>query len=196
MPTETTSRLLGVLLAAGRGRRMGGAKQFQPWPTSQGSQPLVAASFDAVCGVCADMIVVLGHRAAEVTDLLAGRSFHSVKSDPDGPMFQSICAGLRAAGELDAGATVVLHPGDHPEVAGATLKSIVAVSRSDNRRAVLPEYRGRGGHPVLIPPVVIERVLAAECPDGLREFWRDYPELCTRIDVDDPSVIRDVDTYP
>ena len=63
-------RILGVLLAAGRGRRMGGAKQFQPWPTVSGSQPLVAASFDAVCGVCDEMIVVLGHRAEEVAALL------------------------------------------------------------------------------------------------------------------------------
>ena len=64
-----------MLLAAGRGRRLGGGKQFYPWPTAEGEKPLVAAAFDAVTSACDAMIVVLGHRAAEVTTALGERQF-------------------------------------------------------------------------------------------------------------------------
>ncbi len=170
---------------------MKGAKQFEPWPSAKGTRPLVAASFDAIKIVCDQMIVVLGHRAEEVAALLEERSFTNIKSDPDAPMFTSIVTGLRAAYELEPDAAVLLHPGDHPEVAPETLSCLI--NSYENDRSVLPEYRGRGGHPVLIPPSVVQRILAAECPEGLRKFWQDHPELCKRIHVDDPSSTQDVD---
>ena len=172
---------------------MGGAKQFHNWPTATGSQPLAAASYDAVAGVCEEMIVVLGHRASEVAGLLRGRSFHRVDGNPDGPMFESILVGLRAAQDLDEGATVLLHLGDHPEIAAVTLSRVLEVSRTNTQRAVLPEYRGRGGHPVLIPPAVIKLVLASDGRFGLRQFWMDHPECCVRTKVDDPSAVHDID---
>ena len=193
MQDSNAPRILGVLLAAGRGRRMQGAKQFEPWPTAEGTKPLVAASFDAVQGVCDEMIVVLGHRANEVATLLASRSFHPVISDADAPMFESIRSGLRAACSLDSRASVLLHPGDHPEVSAATLSSLLENSREYRQRAVIPEYCGQGGHPALIPSPLIELVLGTDCPHGLRQFWMDNPDHCQRIPVDDPSVIRDVD---
>jgi len=172
---------------------MQGAKQFEPWPREEGSQPLVTAAFDAVQQVCDEMIVVLGHRADEVALLLAERPFHRVRSNPDAPMFESICAGLSTARRLAPSANVLLHPGDHPEVTIATLNRLLEVGCKNGDRAVLPEYRGCGGHPVLIPPAVIERILATDCPQGLRRFWLDHSEFCLRVNVDDPSCVRDVD---
>ncbi len=172
---------------------MNGAKQFEPWPTEAGPLPLVAASFDAIEKVCDKMIVVLGHRADEVATLLADRPFHRVDSDPDAPMFESIRAGLSAACDLAPNANILLHPGDHPEVANTTLNHLIDVGREHNKCAVLPEHKGQGGHPVLIPPSVLQQILSAKCPQGLRGFWLNHPGHCQRLDVDDPSCIRDVD---
>ena len=60
--------------------------------------------------------------------------------------------------------------------------------------AIVPEYDGRGGHPVLVPPEIVALLLETNCPDGLGEFWLEHPELCFRLSVDDAAVIRDVDT--
>jgi CTP:molybdopterin cytidylyltransferase MocA len=140
------------------------------------------------------MIVVLGHEADAVTSALGGRTFHSVHSDPDAPMFESIRAGLRAAQELDPSASVVLQLGDHPEVAPTTLDALAKLSTAEREKAIIPVFRGHGGHPVFIPPAIIERVLHADCPHGLATFWTTHPELCLRIAVHDASVCRDVDT--
>jgi molybdenum cofactor cytidylyltransferase len=188
------SRRIGVLLAAGRSRRMGRTKQLVTWQSADGPKPLVAAAFDAICPVCDDMVVVVGHDADAVLAALGERLFHSTRSDPDAPMFDSIRAGLQRAKTLDSAAVVLLQPGDHPAVAFATLHALMDWSLQRPAQAIIPEYDGRGGHPILIPPTVAKRVLAANCPDGLGEFWTAHPELCCRIPVNDQAVVRDIDT--
>ncbi|MCH8839245.1 MAG: NTP transferase domain-containing protein [Planctomycetes bacterium] len=194
MSLNNSLKPIGVLLAAGRGRRLGGGKQFYPWPTVEGEKPLVAAAFDAVASVCDAMIVVLGHRAAEVAAALGERQFRAVQSDPDAPMFESIRVGIQAALETSAEAPVLLQPGDHPEVQSATLEQILTVSGEHPDRAIVPEFQGRGGHPVLIPAGIAQRLLTTDCPQGLGQYWSDHPKLCLRVSVNDGSVVRDVDT--
>jgi molybdenum cofactor cytidylyltransferase len=188
-----TNRRIAVILAAGRGRRMGRTKQLVEIQTPDGPKPLVAAAYDTVHGICDAMVLVLGHDADAVAEALGNRAFHRVASDPDAPMFESIRAGLRVAQSIDAAAPVVLHPGDHPEAASHTLAALAEWSLMRPDQAIIPEYQGHGGHPVLIPARVIEILLAADCPTGLGDFWVAHPELCFRVPVDDPTVIRDVD---
>ena len=194
MPQDEPCQLIGVLLAAGRGRRMGGSKQFYPWPTAAGEKPLVAAAFDTVSGVCDSMVVVLGHRAAEVTIALGARQFQAVQTDPDAPMFESIRAGIQAAHLASVKATVLLQPGDHPEVKPATLEQLLTLSGKYSDRVIVPEFEGRGGHPALIPAEIAQRLLTTDCPHGLGQYWSDHPNLCLRLRVEDGSVVRDVDT--
>ena len=187
-------RPIGVLLAAGRGRRLGGSKQFYPWPTAEGEKPLVAAAFDAIAPVCRSMIVVLGHRAGEVAAVLGKREFHAVQSDPEAPMFESVLAGLQAALALDPDAATLLQPGDHPEVGRATLDKILAAAEERRGLAIIPEFGGRGGHPALIPAAIARQLLTADCPQGVGQYWSAHSDLCLRLAVDDESVVLDVDT--
>jgi CTP:molybdopterin cytidylyltransferase MocA len=140
------------------------------------------------------MVVVLGHEAETVAAALGDRAFHRVMSDPDQPMFESIRVALRAARGIDAAGTVVLQPGDQPEVAGATLDALVARSLKRPRQAVVPQVGERGGHPVLIPASVAAILVDADCPQGLGEYWLRHPELCDRVTVNDSAAVRDVDT--
>lgn len=173
---------------------MGRTKQLLPWQTPAGNKPLIAAAYDAIRGVCCEMIVVVGHEAELVVAALADRRFQLVTSDPDAEMFESIRAGLAAAQAIDADSTILLQPGDHPEVAPATLTTLAAAHRERHDCAIMPEFRGSGGHPVFIPPTIALRLISEECPDGLAQFWRSNPHICQRIQVTDSSVVRDVDT--
>jgi molybdenum cofactor cytidylyltransferase len=173
---------------------MGRTKQLLPWQTAEGEKPLVAAAYDAIHSICDEIVVVLGHDADAVAAALGDRSFRRATSDPDEPMFLSIRAGLKTAQELDPKAMVVLQPADHPEVARTTLTALTESSRQHAEKAVIPEFDGRGGHPVLIPPAVIAQLVVSNSPAGLGDFWISYPEYCVRIAVADPSVCRDIDT--
>jgi molybdenum cofactor cytidylyltransferase len=169
-------------------------KQLVPWPTEEGKKPLVAAAYDAIRTICDAMIVVLGHEADAVAAALGDRPFHRVDSDPDADMFLSIRVGLDAAQQIAPHATVVLQPGDHPEVSRSTLESLTAWSLRRPGVAIMPEYQTRGGHPVLIPPTIARRLIETDEPGGLRRFWECHPELCLRRPVDDPGAVRDIDT--
>jgi len=173
---------------------MGGTKQFTIWQSADGPKSLVAAAYDAVGAICDDMIVVLGHQADAVSAALRPRVFHSVLSDADEPMFESIRAGLCAACDLDPNATILLHPADHPEVAPNTLALLQDWSARCPAQAVLPQIGAHGGHPAFIPAQIALLLVIADCPTGLGDFWRANPELCVRVPIDDPAALRDIDT--
>lgn len=189
-------RPIGVLLAAGRGRRMNGAKQFFPWETGDGVKPLVAAAFDAIADSCQQMLVVFGHRASEVQELLESRSFSVCIANPDAPMFESVQAGIAAALELDGGAPILLHPADHPEVDSRTLQRLQQAAETYPEKVIIADHQGRGGHPVWLPVAVAETLLHAACPQGLGQYWRDHPELSHRLEVADETITRDLDHLP
>src|SRR4051812_21150320 len=151
MSAAKRSRRIGVILAAGRGSRMGSTKQLKLWPTAEGPKPLICAAYDAVRSICDEMVVVLGHEAEKVAAALGTRPFKRALSSADVPMSESICVGLRAAATFDPSAIVVLQPGDHPQVSDATLQMLVSCSQDRPSQAVIPQHNGRGGHPVLIP---------------------------------------------
>lgn len=190
----SNSHCIGVLLAAGRGGRMGGTKQLKLWPSLNGPKPLICAAYDAIRPVCDEMVVVLGHAADGVAAALGGRPFHRAASDPNRPMFDSIRAGIQRALEIATTATIVLHPGDHPEVSIATLETLSACSFKRPEQVLIPQYGDRGGHPIFIPATVARQLMTVDCPNGLGQYWAANPTLCVRIPVDDASVVRDVDT--
>jgi molybdenum cofactor cytidylyltransferase len=117
-----------------------------------------------------------------------------VTSDPDAELIESIRMGLTAAVEADAQADVLLQLADHPEVAPQTIRAMIAAQVAHPHRAVIPQYQGRGGHPVLIPPGLAAELITVALIGGLRDYWLRHPDKCYRVPVDDPAVIHDIDT--
>lgn len=199
-------RFAGLVLAAGRSRRMGALKQTLPWPDAAGDgattmSTIVAASHDAIAPWCRLVVVVVGTDRAAVVKALGDRVFTRIDGDSEAPMFGSICLGLRAiaavaAGKFDA---VILQPGDHPGASRATMETLLAAHVAQPQLAIMPEHHGKGGHPVIIPMAVVNRILAwsasgGEAAGGLRQFWIEHPDLHRRVPVDDPSCVIDINT--
>lgn len=185
---------IGIVLAAGRSRRMGHLKQILSWGPTGDSKPLVAAAFDTVAPVCDQMIVVVGHQSDKVLNALSSRCFVSVAGHPDGAMFESLRVGLSKVQEMDASANIVIQPGDHPFVSPEVLEHLLEMASRYPNHAVMPQYQGKGGHPVLVPSSLLEPLLQWEGGDGLRGYWRMKPDACRRVEVKDPFVIQDLDT--
>ncbi len=195
-PVSPPPRFIGVVLAAGRSRRMGRPKQTLDWPGPDDApaSTIVAASFDSIAPHCDHMIVTLGFAARQVRIALGSRGYESILCKSDAPLFASIRAALLHATASDTAASVLLLPADQPGIRTATIHALIGESGRRPALAITPEYQGRGGHPALIPPGIIPKILHNRGEAGLRDFWERFPALRARLPVDDPACARDLDT--
>ena len=139
------------------------------------------------------MIVVLGHDALDITESLQPRPFKPVISDPDAEMLHSIRLGLVESQRQRPGSAVLLHLADVPAVSEETVETVLHAAGS-TARAVMPEYAGRGGHPVVIPATLIHGIVTWQGDGGLRGYWQEHPELVQRLAVSDSGAVADLDT--
>jgi molybdenum cofactor cytidylyltransferase len=139
------------------------------------------------------IIVVLGHRAGEVRQKLAGLpvSF-ALNPDPNSEMGASIAAGIR---ELPESATATLIAlSDHPAVPATVVKTLIA-AWTNGARIVVPTWQSRGGHPVLVDLSFKSELLNLSSSGGLRALLQNHPREVQRIEVDSPFIARDMDTW-
>lgn len=185
--------VIGVLLAAGRGRRLGGNKQLTPWPTPSSSGTLIESAFDRISVACDEIVVVLGHRQGEIQDALRPRVHATLRADADADMSRSIQVGLEFALQVKDVTCVLLQLADHPEVAPSTLESLVTAACCRDV-VVAPCYQGSHGHPIAIPTRRGREILEANLSGGLAQWFREDDSRRVFVEVDDPGVVLDIDT--
>jgi molybdenum cofactor cytidylyltransferase len=99
-------------------------------------------------------------------------------------MFVSVKCGLRAL----KGDKFFLTPGDYPMIDKSTCGYMLEVSED----IVLPSYRGKNGHPVLMKSHLINEILANESLNSLRDFIK--IKGSANLEVADPGILLDIDT--
>jgi molybdenum cofactor cytidylyltransferase len=139
------------------------------------------------------VIVVLGSDADEVRKKLetSGAAFTINEAYARG-MLSSVQAGLKALGG-DAGAAVVML-GDQPFLPAMVVDAVIEAYRTNGKGIVIPVFRGRRGHPVLVDMKYRDEVLGLDPADGLRQLMHAHPGDIHEIDVDDANILRDMDT--
>lgn len=148
--------VVGVLLAAGAGRRMGGPKALVgPGFTAAGHESPVSQVAGWIhAGGCEEVVVVVGARAADVRASLAPHPWLSIVEATDWShgMGASLAAGLAYASAGNAGAALLCLV-DLPDVRTPVFERVLASPEpGDPVDSVLARavYEGRPGHPVLI----------------------------------------------
>ncbi|MCD6015710.1 MAG: nucleotidyltransferase family protein [Geminicoccaceae bacterium] len=155
----------GLVLAAGEGRRFGGAKLAAELEGAA----LLDRAVSAMLGVPAveRVLVVLGAHAEEVAaraDLAAVETL-VCECWRDG-ISASLAAGV---GELAEAEAIVITLGDQPFVTAQVIAAIV--DRLDDRRpAARATYAGRPGHPVLIKRALFAQVRSLRGDQGARDL--------------------------
>lgn len=166
----SAGRIVGVLLAAGAGRRAGGPKALRV--DADGTSWLLRAIAVLRDGGCHAVIVVLGCRAADARDLLIKST---VAEDPmitvveasnwDQGMGSSLRSGLLAARSASWQA-VLVHLVDLPDVTAEVVRRLIRQARGGNASLARVTYGGQPGHPVLIGRDHLESIMASLTGDS------------------------------
>jgi hypothetical protein len=126
--------IIGVLLAAGRGRRLGGNKQLTPWPTPDSSVTLIESSFDRLSVACDEIVVVLGHRQIEIQDTLRPRAHAALRADADADMSRSSSPRESEMSRVSCCSWLIIRRWLHPHWNHCCQKPVVGMLSS--RRAI------------------------------------------------------------
>jgi molybdenum cofactor cytidylyltransferase len=200
--------LSGVILAAGESSRMGRDKALLPWPKPDSSLnggtavldgftgTLLSAAIDALSAHCDMVIVVAGKNEPALRSVVYGCGAFLVQNPaPERGQFSSLQTGLHEVlnrGRDSAMVTLV----DRPPPQLETLDSLVATfeQREHGIWAVVPEYSGKHGHPILIGREMIEAFLRASATANAREIEHVNQDKVRYIAVDDCLVTMNIDT--
>jgi molybdenum cofactor cytidylyltransferase len=178
-------RYAAIILAAGLSSRMG---WFKPL-VSLGGETLVERAVSLFrAGGLAEILVVVGHRGRELRPILRKAGVRIIENArfQDG-MFSSVSAGVSGLGS--ATAAFFLLPVDVPLVRNWTLRRLLAVQEERPGFLVHPCFRGRRGHPPLIPSDLVDAILRGPAAGGLRAVLARYEERAVNVEVPDRNIL-------
>jgi molybdenum cofactor cytidylyltransferase len=180
-----------ILLAAGRSRRMGAFKPLLPFG---GRSVAEACVENLLAGGACEVVVVLGHRGDEVRRLLSRPEVRfAVNAETESEMGASIARGVEQLSP--AAEAVLIALADQPAVPPEAIALLNAAAERTGARLAVPEYEGRGGHPVRVDLSFREELLGLDARGGLRALFGAHRAEVLRVPVNSPYVARDMDRW-
>ena len=179
----------GILLAAGLSTRMGTPKQLLPF----GESTIVETVVDSMLGArFSEVIVVVGHRAAQIREQLAARPANTVfNPDYRDGMLTSAQAGIRA---LKGGEAFALMLVDQPFITAPLIDQVIDAYARTDKGIALPSYNYKRGHPVIFHQRYAGDILAlGRESGGVRTLFKRYSDDIHYVTVDTDRVLRDID---
>jgi molybdenum cofactor cytidylyltransferase len=185
----TKRKVIGILLAAGRGRRFSPDGEHNKLLAQlNAADSVLAASAHNLRAATHDVLAVVRPDSAAVVQCLENAGCRvTVCPDADHGMAASLVHALSHSKDCD-GWIVAL--GDMPHVRPATMHALVEALQAGADIAV-PLFQGQRGNPVAFSRKHLPDLLALEGDQGARGLLRRFE--VTEIAVDDGGILHDID---
>jgi molybdenum cofactor cytidylyltransferase len=192
--------VVGLLLAAGRGRRFDAAGARDKLLQELDGRAVARRALDALAAGCDAVVAVVRPDAppALAALLREGGAHVVVCGQADLGMGHSLATAAAEAIARHAPDAVMVLPADMPWLRPATVAAIAAAARAGDAaqrasRIVVPRLAdGRRGHPVAFGHGHLAALAALHGDRGARGLLDTCPT--TPLDTDDAGILRDVDT--
>ncbi|HEY1264015.1 MAG TPA: nucleotidyltransferase family protein [Terriglobales bacterium] len=194
--------LCGVILAAGDSTRMGQDKALLPWPPRQGPARATGETFLSAAirrlGPAVDLVIVVAgvNEPALEPVAYATSAFLVRNPEPGRGQFSSLQVGLQEVLNRGRDAAMVTLV-DRPPVLEETieqLRTAFADALDHGKWAVVPEFQGKHGHPIMIGRELIEVFLKAPHSSSARQIEHQHQARIEYLPVTDPAVAANVNT--
>jgi molybdenum cofactor cytidylyltransferase len=183
--------LVGILLAAGSGRRFDSSgarnKLLELLP---GGDSVVVASARNLLAALPKVIAVVGPEGESVAAQLRATGCEVTVCANAGDGMGASLAHAVGHSLPDAGAWLIAL-GDMPHVRASTVAALASAVEQGHAIAV-PTCAGRRGNPVAFGRDHLPALLALEGDTGARHIVRENPAV--EVEVGDPGIFQDIDT--
>ncbi len=188
-----------IILAAGESTRFPGGKLVQKIRDNEVEKPLLRYLIDKYLGHdnIDEIVVVVGYDFSDIIRAVGDTGVKYVYN-PDYHKGMSFSVKTGVASVLKYSDIVIIHPGDVPFIKertiGELLDKAVELYRSGKDFILLPRYKGKGGHPLMVSRNLAKHILEiTEEERGLKGFLRRFATYKIYIDTDDFGVVYDID---
>lgn len=187
-----TGVIATILLAAGRSRRMGRCKLLLPFGSST---VLETAIRHATMSEVDKVVVVLGaHNATLSRQLQSLPAEIVINPEPASEMINSLRCGLRALPPPPLLRAFIVALADQPFITSNIFNAIVNAFNETHHGIIIPTYRGKRGHPVMLDGRYRELLLTYTGECGLRSFMHEHSDDIYELPMNDDAIVRDIDT--
>jgi molybdenum cofactor cytidylyltransferase len=179
-----------IILAAGESSRMGTNKLLLPFNGS----PIIGIVIDNIIQSGVDhILVVLGAFRDEMIAVI-GKLPVAYCYNPryKQGMLTSVQCGFNNMPETTDAAVIFL--GDQPMIPGHVTRLIIRSYTKTGKGILVPVYKGKRGHPVMIDRKYADAIEKLDPAEGLRTLLMQFREDVQEVNVEMPGILRDIDT--
>ncbi|WP_132249962.1 nucleotidyltransferase family protein [Natranaerovirga pectinivora] len=176
------SDIEGVILAAGFSSRANAFKMALDFD----GKSILQRNIEVMYPFCNRIIVVGGYKVEIIKELI--KDYDKVEliynEEYEKGMFSSVKAGIAKV----KSARFLFTPGDYPLLSERTYNSLLEV----DGEVVIPIYKGRKGHPIVLHNKLIPLILKEPMDSNLKAFIQNRE--IQLVKVEEKGILMDVDT--
>jgi molybdenum cofactor cytidylyltransferase len=206
-----------IILAAGESSRMGRDKALLPWPPAQPesyhpsediaglsrvaapsrTQTFLSAAIELL-NPFSELVLVIGGKNSDTIAPVVYATAASLITNPhpERGQFSSLQIGLQEVLNRGRDAAIVTLV-DRPPCSADTVSALISLFRQiyeAGKWAVVPEFDGKHGHPIVIGREMMEAFLKAPVSSTARDVEHSFQSHIHYHPVSDASVVANVDT--
>ena len=139
-----------------------------------------------------EVVVVTGHRHRDVRNAIGSRPVRVVHNPGyEFGMSSSVKCGVEALPSDTQACLIALV--DQPQIEPEIINRVIEDYLEHLPLIVIPNYKGRNGHPIILDLSLREEILAMDTNQGLRQVVHAHPDRLRLVNVDSDTVLIDFD---
>ena len=180
-----------VILAAGESKRMGLPKMLL---TFSGRTMIEKVITNVSESKIDKIIVVLGAYRDALVELISKLPVKYCYNDNyKKGMLSSVQCGFRNLSSVCR--AVLVFQGDQPLITSNAINEVIEAYLSSGKGMVIPVYKGRRGHPLLIDIKYRDEIEKLNPDKGLRSLACMFSDDVLEVDTNESGILTDFDTY-
>lgn len=179
-----------IILAAGESKRMKVPKMLLP---IRGKTMIEKVVENVAGSEVFRTLVVVGSFREEVSGAISSTGVSTCYNENyrNGMLSSVKCGFKNLPAFYDA---VVVLPGDQPFIEPDVINSLIKAYRETGKGIIIPVYRKKRGHPILISSKYRDAVDSLDENEGLRSLSEMYKKDVFEVKTSSPGILKDFDT--